>query len=93
MHAIENEEVHGILNGVAPEIVTNSEFASAFASALWRPAWLPVPEFVLKFIFGEERKDILLSSMKVIPKRLLESGYKFKFPEIRPALVNIVSTM
>ena len=92
IHAMENEKFVGILNGVAPEIITNSEFTNAFASALWRPALFPVPEFLLSLVFGEERKDVVTKGMKVIPQRVLDLGYKFQFPAIRPALVDIVSS-
>lgn len=90
VHALENDHVTGVLNGVAPEIVTNERFTKEYASALWRPAILPTPAFVVNFIFGQERGKLLLEGQKVIPKRTLELGYKFQFPEIKSALANIV---
>ena len=90
VHALENDHVTGVLNGVAPEIVTNERFTKEYAGALWRPAILPTPAFVVNFIFGQERGKLLLEGQKVIPKRTLELGYKFQFPEIRPALADIV---
>ena len=90
VHALENDHVTGVLNGVAPEIVTNERFTKEYAGALWRPAILPAPAFVINFIFGQERGKLLLEGQKVIPKRTLELGYKFQFPEIKSALANIV---
>lgn len=90
VHALENDHVTGVLNGVAPEIVTNERFTKEYASALWRPAILPTPAFVVNFIFGQERGKLLLEGQKVIPKRTLELGYKFQFPEIKSALASIV---
>lgn len=90
VHALENDHVTGVLNGVAPEIVTNERFTKEYAGALWRPAILPTPAFVVNFIFGQERGKLLLEGQKVIPKRTLELGYKFQFQEIKSALANIV---
>ena len=76
-HAVEHENVSGVLNAVAPEAVNNSEFTSAFAKAMSRPALFPVPSFSLNMVFGSERAKILLDGQKVVPKRTLESGYEF----------------
>lgn len=65
-HAVERDGVSGVLNGVAPQTVTNAEFASAFGSALWRPAFVPLPAFVVNLVFGSERGSILLSGQKVV---------------------------
>lgn len=90
-HALDNEHVAGVLNGVAPEIVTNEGFTKEYARALWRPAVIPAPSFVFNLIYGNERAKLLLEGQKVIPKRTLELGYKFKFPQLKGALANIVS--
>ena len=90
IHAIENDHVRGTLNGVSPEIVTNERFTKEFAGALCRPAILPAPAFLLNLIFSPERAKLLLEGQKVIPKRTLEMGYEFKFPEIKAALKDVV---
>lgn len=82
LFAVENKKVNGILNGVAPDIITNAQFAKAFGKALKRPAVIPLPEFVVNLIFQEERAKLLTTGPKVAPKRTLETGYKFEFPEI-----------
>ncbi len=89
-HAIENENVKGVLNGVAPQTVTNGEFAKALAGAMWRPAIIPVPSFVMNLVFGEERGKATTSGQKVIPKRTLESGYQFVYQDIKSACTQIV---
>lgn len=87
--AIEKPEVSGILNGVAPELITNRDFTKAFASALIRPALFPLPEFVLNLIFGKERAVLLTKGAKVVPKRPQELGYKYQFPDIRSACKDV----
>ncbi|KAK3912428.1 Epimerase family protein SDR39U1 [Frankliniella fusca] len=85
--AIENEKVSGVLNGVAPQVITNKEFATAFGKAMWRPALLPVPKFALDVAFGDERAKIMTDGQKVIPKRVLEYGFKYDYPDIDKACV------
>ncbi|CAK1556240.1 unnamed protein product [Leptosia nina] len=83
--AIENENVNGILNGVAPHVITNGEFTQAFAKALSRPAFLPVPEFVLNFLLHEERAMLMTKGQHVTPKRVLDYGFKYKYDKIDEA--------
>jgi hypothetical protein len=90
VHALESDNVRGILNATAPQPVTNSEFTTAFASALWRPAFIPMPAFAVNTIFGQERGILLLEGQKVVPKKAMESGYSFMFPDINSCLLDIV---
>ena len=85
LFAIENKPVEGVLNGVSPDLVTSKEFAKAFGSSLWRPALIPLPEFACNFLLGPERAKMLTQGQKVIPKRTLESGFKYEYPDIRSA--------
>nr|XP_039257402.1 epimerase family protein SDR39U1-like [Styela clava] len=89
VHSIENE-VSGILNAVSPDIRTNGDFTKEFAGVMRRPAFFTVPAFVIKCTLGDERSPMLLQGQKVIPKRTLESGYKFIHPNLTDALRNIV---
>ena len=66
IHCIESESAEGVYNGVAPEIVTNREFVQAFGKAMWRPAFIPVPEFLWNFVFGSDRADLILKGQKVL---------------------------
>ena len=85
LHAIENQNVNGALNASAPQIINNQAFVDAFASALYRPAFIPLPDFVWNVVFGEERAAIITKGVTVIPKRTEESGYKFRYPDINKA--------
>ena len=85
LHAIENQQVEGVLNGVSPKPTTSKEFARAFGSSLWRPALIPLPEFVCNILLGPERARLLTQGQKVMPRRTLESGFVYKYPDIRSA--------
>jgi len=85
VHAVKNTQVEGTLNAVSPHIITNQEFVDAFAGALGRPAFFPLPEFVWNFVFGEERAVMITKGQQVEPKRTLESGYRFLYPTIESA--------
>ncbi|XP_030831872.1 epimerase family protein SDR39U1 [Strongylocentrotus purpuratus] len=91
VHAIENESISGVLNGIAPNPVTNHGFTKALGAAMWRPTLFPLPGFVVKGIFGDERAVMLLEGQKVLPKRTLESGFNFRYPDINSALKEVVS--
>lgn len=133
---INNNDVAGILNLVAPEIATNETLTKTFArlmnvclslplsfsffapssfvhSSLFflpsflspsllslpsfffliniqRPAFLPVPAFALRLLLGQ-KAYLVLEGQKVIPKRILESGFKFQFPDLESALQDIIN--
>jgi uncharacterized protein len=72
----------GAVNAVSPEPVTNAGFTEALARALCRPAFLPMPAFAVKLLFGEMGRAALLASAHVRPVRLLESGFEFQFQEL-----------
>uniref|UniRef100_A0A8B9QUJ8 Epimerase family protein SDR39U1 n=1 Tax=Anas platyrhynchos TaxID=8839 RepID=A0A8B9QUJ8_ANAPL len=92
-HALENECLQGVFNGVSPSSpeTSNSSFTQEFAAALGRPALLPVPAWAVRAVFGVERAVMLLEGQKVVPKRTLESGYHFIFPDLSAALKDIVA--
>ena len=87
-HALANP-VTGIFNGTAPNPVTNSDFTAKLASALGRPALFPVPVFALKLMFGE-MSEVLVGSQRVLPRATEAADYKFKYPELAPALRDIL---
>jgi uncharacterized protein (TIGR01777 family) len=90
-HAIHTESLSGAVNLVAPNPVRNAEFTKVLASVLGRPAFFPVPEFALRLAFGKmAAEELLLSSARVEPGKLLASGYTFRFRELRAALENLV---
>jgi uncharacterized protein len=80
-----NVALSGPLNAVAPNPVTNAGVTRELARALHRPAILPVPEFVLKLMFGE-MASMLLGGQRVIPQAALAAGFQFRYPELGSAL-------
>jgi uncharacterized protein len=90
LHAAENKNVSGPMNGVSPQPVTNKEFTKVLAAVLHRPAVLPAPYFALRLAFGEFAQ-ILFDSQRVVPKAAERSGFHFQFPELWPALAAILS--
>jgi len=88
---IENKSSSGIYNLTAPRAVTQGMLAKSVGRILHRPAIFPVPGFVLKLIFGLMAKEVLLGGQRVIPERLIDEGFDFRFPEIDEALKNILN--
>jgi hypothetical protein len=86
--AVESQ-VRGPLNGVAPYPVTNSDFTHELGRALRRPAVFPVPEFALRLLFGE-MAEVLLASQWVMPAAALAAGFRFRFPQLAPALAGLL---
>lgn len=88
--ALTNEALHGPVNIVAPQAVTNQQFTKALGHVLSRPTLFPAPAFALRLAFGEMADALLLSSMRVEPLRLKESGYVFQYPELEGALRHVL---
>jgi len=80
----------GIFNAVSPHPVTNKEFTKALAKVLRRPAILPVPPFILKAIFGQGA-SVIMASKIVYPKRLLNQGFEFSYPDITSSLRHLLT--
>ena len=83
---LQQESVSGPVNFVAPNPVTNATFTGTFGRALGRPTFLAVPSFGARLAFGEMADALLLSSQRVEPKRLNESGFAFLYPTLREGL-------
>lgn len=90
LHALSREELRGPVNAVTPCPVTNRELTEALGKVLSRPTPLPVPSFALRLALGEMADPLLLASARVVPRRLEETGYHFRFPEIRAALRHLL---
>jgi uncharacterized protein (TIGR01777 family) len=88
--ALDNPRAVGPLNSTAPRPVTNREFGKALGRALSRPSFMPTPAFALRLMLGEVA-DIITQGQKVLPKKALELGYAFRFPELDAALANILA--
>ncbi|MBK6722516.1 MAG: TIGR01777 family protein [Acidobacteria bacterium] len=88
---IENENIRGAVNAVSPNPVTNQEFTKTLGEVLYRPTFIPLPEFAVSMVFGEMGDALLLASTKVLPKRLTDAGFEFKYPDLKPAIENAVA--
>jgi hypothetical protein len=86
LHLLERSDLSGPVNMTAPSPVTNRELATSLGKVLHRPAGLPVPAFALKLAFGTEGAEMLQSGQRVLPERLVASGFKFRFETIESAL-------
>ena len=84
---LENE-LRGPFNLVAPESVDNRTFARAVGRRMGRPSFLPAPAFALGLALGE-KASIVLEGQKVIPRRLLEAGFTFRYPTVDAALAEL----
>jgi uncharacterized protein (TIGR01777 family) len=84
--AMNNRELRGAVNVVAPEPVTNREFAKQLARAMHRPALFPAPSFALRLAMGEMADALLLASQRVLPELLTRVGYRFLDPSLGLAL-------
>lgn len=85
-----DKHLTGIYNATSPNPVSNYAFTKALGKALHRPTILPIPEFVLRIMYGEAA-SVLTGSKEVYPRKILEEGYVFKYPQIETALEDIVS--
>ena len=84
--ALDHPALTGAVNATAPQPVTNGEFSATLARVLKRPNVVRAPGFALRAALGEMADVALLDGQRVIPKRALESGYVFKYPELEAAL-------
>ncbi len=90
LHALTTESLSGPVNAVAPTPVTNAEFTRVLGAVLHRPTLFPVPAFVVRAAFGEMGDELLLASNRAVPQAALQSGFEFRYPEIRGALEHAI---
>lgn len=84
--ALENPAVNGPLNAVAPEPVTQAEFARTLGSVLRRPSFLPTPAWVVSLAFGQMGRETVLGDLAARPSRALAGGFRFGTPDLAAAL-------
>lgn len=89
---IEHDEISGPVNLAGPELITNTEFTAALASALGRPAPFAVPAFALKAVLGQLAEELVLTGPRAEPAKLLAAGYQFRHYTVRDALAAAVGS-
>jgi uncharacterized protein (TIGR01777 family) len=89
-HALATPSLAGPVNAVAPKAVTNAEFTKTLGHVLSRPTVAPMPAFAARLAFGEMADELLLTGQRVVPKRLLESGYRFRHEDLEAALRHVL---
>ncbi len=85
-HALVTTGMHGPVNLVSPNPVTNAEFAATLGRVLSRPALVPAPAFALELVYGEMARATILAGQRVLPKVLLRTGFQFAHPTLEQAL-------
>jgi len=87
--AAETPTVAGPLNATAPNPVTMTEFATAMGKALRRPSWFPVPGVLVNLVAGEASAAVL-ASQRAFPRKAINLGFEFEYPEVGPALTEVL---
>jgi uncharacterized protein (TIGR01777 family) len=91
LYLMENRNISGPVNCTSPHPVTNREMTHALGQALHRPTFLPpVPSFLIRGVLGEFG-DVFVKGQKVIPRKLLEEGFVFQYPEIKDAFAQLLN--
>lgn len=88
--AVDNENLRGAVNAVSPEAVTNEEFTKMLGEVVYRPTFIPLPEFAVNLALGEMGHTLLLDSRRVVPKRLIDAGFEFQFTDLKAALEHAI---
>lgn len=89
-HSLTTESVVGPANATSPNPVTNREFTRTLGRVLRRPTLFPLPAFAARALFGQMADELLLASARVMPERLLASGYEFRYPQLEDALRHVL---
>ena len=88
---IERNDLAGPFNLTAPVPLQSKDFFDLMGSLVHRPSWLHPPAACLRLMFGEMAREVLLASQRVVPERLLQSGFTFRYPGALQALGDILS--
>lgn len=85
---VENANMSGPINAVAPEPVSNQDFANTLGKVIGRPTFIPTPAFAIRALFGEMGKETVLSNLAVKPKSLKEHKFDWTYPKLESALIH-----
>jgi uncharacterized protein (TIGR01777 family) len=90
LHALTHDHLSGPVNAVSPNPATNRDFTKTLGQVLNRPTVFPLPAFAARLALGKMADDLLLASARVVPRRLEEAGYAFRYPQLEPALRHVL---
>ena len=89
LQALSNPEMQGVYNATAPHPVRMAELSKTMGQVMNRPSWLPVPAFALEALLGDGAM-VVLEGQQVLPQRTLDSGFEYQYPNLQPALEQIL---
>ncbi|BAZ86130.1 thylakoid membrane protein ThyD [Dolichospermum compactum] len=90
IQALTKQTMEGVYNATAPQPVRMNDLSTTMGNVMNRPSWLPVPGFAIEAILGDGAK-VVLEGQKVLPKRTLESGFEYQYPNLQSALTQILT--
>lgn len=90
-HVIQHKECQGVFNLTSTNPVTNKEFTKTLGQILHRPTFVPLPAFAARLLFGELADALFLSSTRVCPQKLIESGYSILYPRLNETLEHLIN--
>jgi hypothetical protein len=90
LHCLASDSLSGPVNFTAPNPVSNGEYSRALGKVLQRPAFMPMPAFAARMAFGQFADECLLSSTRVIPEKLQQTNYEFRYPQLEGALRHVL---
>jgi uncharacterized protein len=90
LHALETDSIRGPVNGASPNPIRNEEFTKVMGEVLRRPTFFAAPEFALR-MFPANEASLVLDSQRIMPEKALQTGFRFRFPDLRSALTNILT--
>jgi uncharacterized protein (TIGR01777 family) len=89
LQALNKSDMEGVYNATAPNPVRMNDLSHTLGEVLHRPSWLPVPAFAIEALLGDGA-IVVLQGQQVLPKRTLDSGFQFQYPNLQPALKQIL---
>lgn len=90
IEALKRPDMEGVFNATAPNPVRMAQFCQTLGEVMNRPSWLPVPDFVLELLLGDGAK-VVLEGQQVLPKQTQSVNFKYKYPQLKPAIQEILS--
>lgn len=90
LHLLSRQDASGPFNLTSPNPVRNKEFSAALGKVLGRPSWLPTPGFMIRLVLGEFG-SVILKGQRVLPRRLLNTGFQFRYPLVKEALRDLLT--